>query len=85
MTWQTWVTVIEFPILFALAGLVWRTRVACDAQIEKLREQYNNFRVEVAKEYVTNKYLQEVEGRLIKRLEAIDKKLDRNYEGRGHD
>jgi hypothetical protein len=83
-----WITAIDLP---ALAGLFWmilRTRQdsesaldmlrsTIDATGHQLREALAAYKLEVAKSYASNSWLQAVEGRLTDHLLRIEARLDR--------
>lgn len=60
-----WITVIDLP---AMAGLFW--------MIWRLRENLNNFKLEVAKTYASQADMRGVEKRLVEHLLRIESKLD---------
>jgi hypothetical protein len=66
MDWVNFVWIVAAPVM---AGTVWK--------IVRVENDLNEFRLEVAKNYATHKSLKEVEARLIKLLDKIEKKIDR--------
>lgn len=82
-----WITVVDLPAMAALFGFIWRTRVQCeegldevhlalDHRSDQLREALNAFKLEVAKNYASQKDLRALETRLVEHLLRIESKLD---------
>ncbi len=62
---QWWITVIELPALVGLFWMVMRNSAAL-----------NQYKLDVAEKYASVAHLQEVEGRITRMLERIERKLD---------
>ena len=82
-----WITVVDLPAMAGLLALIWRTRqrfethaddlqMLLDHRCDQLREALNAFKLEVAKNYASQKDLRGVEHRLVEHLLRIEKKLD---------
>ncbi len=82
-----WITVVELPALAGLLAFIWRTRqkfetrsddlqVLLDHRCDQLREALSAFKLEVAKNYASQKDLRGVENRLVEHLLRIESKLD---------
>lgn len=82
---QTFVVVVgggALAIVFGWCGWLTRQNQCHVARHARLVEALNNFKIEVAKEYVSVPHLQEVEKRLADGIDRIEEKLDRMIEGR---
>ena len=84
MDWVSFVSVVAIPALFLITSMMvtlhWRAMGAVkDArdEAEQAKDALANYKVEVAEKYATNKALKEVEERLMRIAEVMDKKLDR--------
>lgn len=86
--WVAGALVVVLAVLGVLFKIAARDRAHHNEALEALRAhttatakdiyvQLTNFRVEVAKEYATNSYLREVEGRIMALLASLDGKLER--------
>ena len=82
-----WITVVDLPAMAGLFGFIWRTRqqfenhsddlqMILDHRCDQLREALNAFKLEVAKNYASQKDLRGVETRLVEHLLRIENKLD---------
>lgn len=81
MTWQTWIQIVELPVLFALfvyvkslndktnERLTTLVREIFDA-IEVVKTSHHDFRVEVARDYAPNSTIASVEDRLTKHIDV---------------
>lgn len=84
---MTWVSVIEVPVFAALFRLIVknkreqddnisRHRELCDDALGLVRDALSEFKLHVARNYVSVNYLKDVENRLTNHLLRIEKKLD---------
>ncbi|MDH5722937.1 MAG: hypothetical protein OEY94_06415 [Alphaproteobacteria bacterium] len=82
-----WITVFDLPALSALFWMIWRTRnenraetdrlhKTLDVRCDQLREALSAFKLEVAKNYASQKDLRALEDRLVSHLLRIESKLD---------
>ena len=82
-----WITVVDLPAMAGLFALIWRTRqkfeirsddlqIALEHRCDQLREALNAFKLEVAKNYASQKDLRGTESRLVEHLLRIESKLD---------
>lgn len=82
-----WITVIDLPAMAGLFWLIWRTRQDTSASVDHLhsvldhrtdqfREALNAFKLEVARNYASQKDLRDLEDRLTSHLLRIEAKLD---------
>ena len=71
-----WITMIEIPIFASLFSLLFRQRKDTDNAIGICREALSEFKVHVARNYVSSATLKDVENRLTAYLLRIEKKLD---------
>lgn len=82
-----WVTMIEVPIFFALFRMIVRYRNKAEEDNADIKGSYeqrislckdalSEFKIHVARNYVSNNYLKDVENRLTEHLLRIEKKLD---------
>lgn len=82
-----WVTMIEVPIFLALFRMIAKFRSQTEEEILDLkgsqenkfsdcREALSEFKIHVARNYVSTSYLKDVESRLTGHLLRIEKKLD---------
>ena len=82
-----WITVVDLPALAGLLAMIWRTRVdtnraidevqiTLDRRCEQLRDALASFKLEVAKNYASQKDLRALESRLVEHLLRIESKLD---------
>jgi len=82
-----WITVVDLPAMAGLFGFIWRTRqrfeihtdelqIMLDHRCDQLREALSAFKLEVAKNYASQKDLRGVEHRLVEHLLRIENKLD---------
>lgn len=89
----TWASLIEVPVFAALFRLVFRNRRELDEAVSNcrrsgenglggVREALADFKLHVARNYVSVNYLKDVENRLTGHLLRIEKKLDEA--GRNH-
>lgn len=84
---MTWATMIEVPAFAALFRLVTKNRRELDYDIQNhkqlndealglVKEALSEFKLHVARNYVSVNYLKDVENRLTAHLLRIEKKLD---------
>jgi len=71
-----WVTMIEIPIFASLFSLVFKQRKDTETAIGICRDALSEFKVEVARNYVSVGNLKDTEARLTSYLLRIEKKLD---------
>ena len=71
-----WITMIEIPVFASLFSLVFRQRKDAENAIGICREALSEFKVHVARNYVSAATLKDVENRLTAYLLRIEKKLD---------
>lgn len=83
----TWVAMVELPAFAALFGMVLHNKKEADADLEQtkaaqeqqmsdLKDALADFKLHVARNYVSVNYLKDVESRLTNHLLRIEKKLD---------
>ncbi len=77
MTETLWLNGATLALVSGIIWVLFRTvaklRTDTSATAKDIYVQLTNFRVEVAKEYATNKYLGEVEDRIMNRLDSIER------------
>ncbi|PCJ98658.1 MAG: hypothetical protein COA45_07610 [Zetaproteobacteria bacterium] len=82
-----WITVVDLPAMAGLLLMIWRTRndsnkavdsiqLTLDRRCEQLRDALYAFKLEVAKNYASQKDLRSVEHRIVEHLLRIETKLD---------
>lgn len=82
-----WIGVFELPVMGGLFWLIWRTRsesgrarehlhTLLEQRSNQLRDALNAFKLEVAKNYASQRDLRALEGRLTSHLLRIESKLD---------
>ena len=82
-----WITVVDLPALAGLLVMIWRTRIDTDKAVddirltldrrcEQLRDALSAFKLEVAKNYASQRDLRALEHRLVEHLLRIEAKLD---------
>ncbi len=82
-----WVTMIEVPLFLCLFRMISKNRTRFEEDIVDIkgsqehkisicREALSDFKIHVARNYVSNTYLKDVENRLTEHLLRIEKKLD---------
>ncbi len=82
-----WIAMVELPIFAALFRTVNRNKKEADVEIEHLKDAHDahvsnlkdalsDFKLHVARNYVSVNYLKDVENRLTDHLLRIEKKLD---------
>lgn len=74
--YYTWVAMIEVPIFAALFRMLIRNKKDCEQDINYCKEALSDFKLHVARNYVSVNYLKDVESRLTNHLLRIEKKLD---------
>ena len=83
-----WITVVDLPAMAGLLLMIWRTRndtnkaidniqITLDRRCEQLRDALFAFKLEVAKNYASQKDLRSVENSIIEHLLRIEAKLDK--------
>ncbi len=84
---MTWATMIEVPLFAALFRLIGKNRCELDQSLaaygrlsseasELLKDALAEFKLHVARNYVSVTYLKDVESRLTNHLLRIEQKLD---------
>ncbi|UKV15636.1 hypothetical protein L6172_04835 [Thalassospiraceae bacterium SW-3-3] len=84
-----WITAVEIPAVAGLFWLTWRMRgefsdrleslrASHDAEMIELRDGLADFKLDVARNYVSIPYLKDIEKRLTAHLLRIEAKLDHN-------
>ncbi|HBS21072.1 MAG TPA: hypothetical protein DD982_00925 [Thalassospira sp.] len=84
-----WITAVEIPAVAGLFWLNWRMRSELSARLESQREGHDaemialrdglaDFKLDVARNYVSIPYLKDIEKRLTAHLLRIEAKLDHN-------
>lgn len=82
-----WIAMVELPVFAALFRLVNRNKKdadeaikdlksAHDIHVSNLKDSLSDFKLHVARNYVSVNYLKDVENRLTDHLLRIEKKLD---------
>ncbi|MGH1378108.1 MAG: hypothetical protein ACRBB3_04735 [Alphaproteobacteria bacterium] len=83
-----WITVVDLPAMAGLLLMIWRTRndtnkavthiqITLDRRCDQLRDALFAFKLEVAKNYASQKDLRSAESSIIKHLLRIEAKLDK--------
>ncbi|MTI10178.1 hypothetical protein [Curvivirga aplysinae] len=67
-----WITVVEIPVIVGLFWMLWNQKVSLDESHKALTD----FKLEVAKDYVSISYLKDVENRITGHLLRIEDKLN---------
>lgn len=91
ITWTQWITIVEIPLLLGLVSIIVKNRRDLQAadtehsrQLLLMQNNLADYKLAVAEKYASIAHLQEVEGRMIRWLERVEKKLDLVLEGKGH-
>ncbi|WP_339860352.1 hypothetical protein [Thalassospira alkalitolerans] len=82
-----WITAVEIPAVASLFWLIWRMRGELSTRIDAQRSSHNHdmadlrdgladFKLDVARNYVSIPYLKDIEKRLTAHLIRIEAKLD---------
>ncbi len=82
-----WITVIDIPALVGLLFMILRLRSQTDLEVDtlrasldhrcdQLRDALNGLKLEVAKNYASQRDLRALESRLVEHLLRIESKLD---------
>lgn len=74
MDWMDFISFISLPIILVLGFAI--------RQTQKVKEDLAAYKTEVAQYYTSIKYLKDVEDRIMKGIEKIERKLDRYANGR---
>ena len=83
----SWVTMIEVPLFLCLFRMMSKNRTRFEEEIMEIKSSYehkisdcremlSDFKIYVARNYVSTTYLKDVENRLTEHLLRIEKKLD---------
>ncbi len=67
-----WVTLIELPVFIAIFKMLLRERF----ELQTIKDALADFKLHVARNYVSVTYLKDVENRLTNHLLRIEQKLD---------
>ena len=73
LLWNVGLTILIAPGTYAIANLFVR--------MNKVQQDVNDFRVEVAKEYVSKEDYQDSLEQVLRRFDKIESKIDRIIEG----
>lgn len=73
MEWTDFVSFISVP-LAVVVGYIWKQTQSCKADLAA-------YKTEVAKEYASIGHLKDVEGRIMRKLDKIEDKVDRYANG----
>lgn len=71
-----WVIMIEIPAFAAMLRMLIKHKQQCEQEIGNCRDALSEFKLHVARNYVSVNYLKDVENRLTNHLLRIEKKLD---------
>lgn len=71
-----WVMMMEIPIFIALFKIIMKLRKDTDDSVGFCKDALADFKLHVARNYVSINYLKDVENRLTDHLLRIEKKLD---------
>lgn len=71
-----WVTMIEVPLLAALFRIIFKQKKDCETAVGFCKDALAEFKLHVARNYVSTNQLKDVETRLTNHLLRIEKKLD---------
>ncbi len=72
-----WITAIELPALGGLFWLLQSHRTTCARELKSLSAELADHKLHVATNYVSVRYLKDVEARITVHLLKIETKLDR--------
>ncbi|MEM7216674.1 MAG: hypothetical protein AAF423_14140 [Pseudomonadota bacterium] len=75
------ITYSDLAMLFALFGAVGGLWWKIHARISKAESALSDFKVQVAKEYATNKGIEQMESRVVDAIRRLGDRLDRVMEG----
>lgn len=67
-----WVTLIEVPLFIAIFKMFFKERV----EHQNIKDALAEFKLHVARNYVSTTYLKDIENRLTNHLLRIEQKLD---------
>ncbi len=67
-----WVTLIEVPIFVAIFKMIFKEK----AERQSIKDALADFKLHVARNYVSITYLKDIESRLTNHLLRIEQKLD---------
>ncbi len=84
INWIQWVTVVEIPLLLALVGVIVKNRLDAQRAIRAMDKDLTDFKLQVADKYASIAHLKDVEERLNRWMEKLDRKLDRILDNREH-
>ena len=71
-----WLAFIELPIFAATFRMLIKNKREFEEQTSYLKESLSEFKLFVARNYVSTNYLKDVESRITNHLIRIEKKLD---------
>lgn len=71
-----WVFMIEIPVFIALFKIITKNKKDLEVDLSAVKKEVSDFKLYVARNYVSVSYLKDVENRLTHHLLRIEKKLD---------
>lgn len=74
MDWTDFVSLVSLPLIFVLGFAM--------KQTQKVKEDLAAYKTEVAKYYTSIRYLKDVEDRIMKGIEKVERKLDKYANGK---
>jgi len=75
-----WLAMIEIPVFATIFRGLFLYKKDIEQELSELKNQLYEFKIHVARNYVSNTYLKDVENRLTAHLLRIEKKLDQKDE-----
>lgn len=72
-----WIVAVDIPVFSSILLMITRTRRHFDERQDMIREDLAAHKLEVARSYVSNDQLKDLESRVIAHLIRIETKLDR--------
>ena len=75
-----WITMIEIPVFASLFSLLFKQRKDTENAIGMCKDALSEFKIHVARNYVSASTLKDVENRLTEYLLRIEKKIDKMEE-----
>ena len=85
MEWLTWLQFIVLPSLGGLLYMILKIKAECEDHLSNLSREISDAKVEVARNYVANTRLKEVEDRITEHLIRIENNVIRLVEQIKHD
>lgn len=71
-----WISMIEIPVFIALFKIIMKNKKDLEEELSVMQKEVSEFKLYVARNYVSVSYLKDVENRLTHHLLRIEKKLD---------